>query len=95
MEVKMAGQHSPEEKNLLKLIESVPFEEEDKSGWTRQIHEAGMTIELLNEIHAKLQEIPVEKFAGDWQHAKFNMDFAGILKRWQLGEASRHFKHNR
>ena len=91
----MAGQRSPEEKNIIKLIESAPFSEEDKKAWTDQIHADGLTHEMLDTIHAKLREIPVDKFAGDWQHAKINMDFTGILKRFQMGEASKNFRHNR
>lgn len=89
------ARRNAEDKNVLKLIESAPFTEEEKSAWTNAIQSDGLTEELLAEIHQKLKEIPVEKFAGDWQHAKFNMDFTGILKRFQLGEASKHFKHNR
>ena len=91
----MAVHRSPEEKNVLKLIESAPFEEADRTTWADQIRENGLTTELMDTIHAKLKEIPPEKFAGDWQHAKINMDFASTLKRWQLGEASRNFRHNR
>jgi hypothetical protein len=94
MEVNMT-RRSPEEKNVLKLIESTPFEAEEKNAWTNRIQAEGLSDELLAEIHQRLKEIPVEKFAGDWQHAKLNMDFTGILKRFQLGEASRHFKRNR
>lgn len=89
------ARRSPEEKNVLKLIASAPFVEEEKNAWTTQIQTDGLTADLLAVIHAKLKEIPVEKFAGDWQHAKINMEFTGILKRFQLGEASKNFKHNR
>lgn len=91
----MASQRSPEEKNVLKFIESAPFSDEDKKSWMDEIHENGLTEDRLNTIHAKLKEIPLEKFAGDWQHAKFNMDFNQILKRYQMGEASKNFRHNR
>ncbi len=91
----MMARRSPEDKNVLKLIAAAPFAEEDKTAWTNQIQTDGLTDELLTVIHEKLKEIPVEKFAGDWQHAKFNMDFTGIVKRFQMGEASKHFKHNR
>ncbi len=91
----MAGHRSPEEKNVIKLVESTPFSDDDKKAWTDRIQEDGLSEELLNEIHAKLKEIPVDKFSGDWQHAKINMDFTGIVKRWQMGEASKHFRHNR
>lgn len=91
----MASHRSSEEKNVLKLIDSAPFSEEDKKSWTDQIQADGLTEELLEAIHQKLKETPLEKFAGDWQHAKFNMDFTGIRKRWQLNEASKNFRHNR
>lgn len=91
----MASHKSPEEKNVVKLIESAPFSEEDKKTWTDQIQADGLSAELMDAIHTKLKEIPIEKFAGDWQHAKFSMDFAAILKRWQMGEASKQFRHNR
>lgn len=91
----MATHRSPEEKTITKIIESAPFDEEIKKTWTAQIQENGLTVELLETIHKQLSEIPKDKFASDWQHAKFNMDFAGSLKRWQLGEASRKFKRNR
>lgn len=91
----MANHRSPEEKVILKLIESAPFEEEQKKAWTEQIQADGLTVELLDSIHQKLNEIPKEKFAGDWQHGRLNMDLTNSIKRWRLSEASRNFKRNR
>lgn len=91
----MANHRSPEEKIILKIIEEAPFTEEEKKAWTSQIRDAGITVELLETIHKSLVGIPKEKFASDWQHAKFNMDFTNSMKRWQMGEASRNFRRNR
>lgn len=91
----MANHRSPEEKVIEKLIESAPFEEEQKKTWVEQIQTDGLTVELLDAIHQKLNELPKEKFAGDWQHAKLNMELTNSIKRWQMGEASRNFRRNR
>ena len=89
------ARRNAEDRNVLKLIDTAPFTAEEKEAWTNQIQTDGLTEELLVEIQQKLKAIPMEQFAGDWQHARVNMDFAGILKRFQLGEASKNFKHNR
>jgi hypothetical protein len=89
------ARRNPEEKNVLALIEAAPFTTEEKAAWTNQVQSDGVTEELLVEIQQKLKAIPMEKFAGDWQHARVNMELTGILKRFQLEEASKNFKHNR
>jgi hypothetical protein len=91
----MSTHKTPQSQQLLKLVETAPFTQEEKTRWSSTLHEAGITTELAEEIHKTLSELPAEKFEGDWEKARFNMELAALLKQWRMSEASKNFKHNR
>jgi hypothetical protein len=91
----MSTHKTPQSQQLLKLVESAPLTQEEKTRWSSTLHEAGITPELAEEIHKTLGELPAEKFENDWEKARFNMELAALLKQWRMSEASKHFKHNR
>lgn len=91
----MSTHKTPQSQQMLKLVESAPFSQEEKTKWSEILHEKGITPELAEEIHKTLTELPIEKFGGDWEKARFNMELAALLKQWRMSEASKNFKHNR
>ena len=91
----MSTHKTPESQRLIKLVEAAPFSPEDKAGWSSTLHEEGITDELAETIHKALAALPVEKFASEWQKAKFTMDLTALLNQRRMSQGSKHFKHNR
>jgi len=91
----MSTHKTPESQRLVKLVESAPFSDDEKTKWNAALQQEGITAELAEEIHQALASLPVEKFADDWQKAKFSMDLSALLNQWRMSQGSKHFKHNR
>lgn len=91
----MSSQYLAETQQLIKFVEKLGFTDEDKKRWLETLHENGIDQAIVDEIHQKSLEIPVEKVGDDWQRAKNNMELTSIIKRWRLSQASRNFKHSR
>lgn len=91
----MSNHKTPESQRLIKLVEAAPFSPEEKAGWSAKLHEEGITTELAETIHKGLAALPVEKFASEWQKAKFTMDLTALLNQWRMSQGSKNFKHNR
>lgn len=91
----MSAQYPVETQQLVKFIEKQGFSDEDKQRWLDFLRDNGIDQAIMEEIHQKFLEIPLEKFANDWQRAQNNMEFTKILKRWRMDQASRNFKHSR
>mgnify|MGYP001765370166 CR=1 FL=1 len=91
----MSTHKTPESQRLIKLVEAAPFNPDDKAGWSTALQDEGITTELVETIHNALAELPVEKFASEWQKAKFTLDLTALLNQWRMSQGSKHFKHNR
>jgi hypothetical protein len=89
----MTGHKSPEAQKLLKMIQAVPFNDEEKEKWRDSLTEDGITEEIADEIHKSLAALPDDKFSNDWEHAKYNMELAVLLKHWRMTQASKNFRH--
>ena len=88
----MGKSNTNEERQLSKLIDKFPLEEEVKSAWKEQImNGGGLTEELADEIQKKLSgEVddsgPVENFV------QLNTQFSVIIRRWRLARQTQSFK---
>ena len=91
----MSTHKTPQSQKLIKLIESAPFKKKEIEKWSSTLHEEGITAELADEIHEAFSKLSPEKFDGEWQKAKFSMDFTALINQWRMSEASKNFKHNR
>jgi hypothetical protein len=91
----MAGTNIGETQRLIKIVEKLPFGDEDKKRWLDELHENGINGEMIEEIHKKFLEIDTEKLGGDWNRARDNMEITGITKQWRLSQASKNFRHTR
>ena len=77
----MARHNTPEERQLIELIEKVPLPDEDKNGWIEMIREYGLSEDLAQEIR---ERITSDK---DIQNpARYSTKFIGIIRRWRLSE---------
>lgn len=84
-----------ETQQLIKIVEKLPFSDEEKKRWLLTLQENGIDQVTIDEIHEKFLKIPAEKLGGDWERAKSNMELTGIVKRWRLSEDSKNFRHSR
>jgi hypothetical protein len=50
----MAIHNSPEERQIVKLLEKLPLPEAERQAWIDEIHSSGMTEELVTQIHDRL-----------------------------------------
>jgi hypothetical protein len=86
----LAAPNLPEEKQILKFIEKVPFPAKDKKTWSEQIRATGFSQELADSIHKKLAGPKTKKpDATDLSH--FTIEFNGLVNRWRLASQSRNF----
>jgi len=87
----MANRNTPEERQIMKLIEEMPVPEETKTTWDEQIRKYGMNQELAEEIRQKLN-LDSDDEAETARLARFATEFARLVKRWQFAEQSRNFR---
>ena len=91
----MAEKSNVEKQKVIHIIQQVPFTDEDENLWIANLEENGITEELLEEMHEKLLNIPLEKLTRDWMRAKFTTDLARFTRQWRMSNASRQFRHGR
>lgn len=89
----MAGNKYIEKQKILKFIEQVPFTDDDKKIWQKELEDNEVSETLLDEMHKKLMEIPEEKFKSDWLRMKYSTDLTKLIKQWRMSLASKQFKH--
>lgn len=83
-----------EERQLIKLVEKMPVEEETKNAWLERMRNGEMSDELAEEIRAKLTS--VEETQGDERSQanrnRYLTDLAMNVKRWRFSSQSSHFR---
>jgi hypothetical protein len=87
----MAIHNTPEERQIVKLLEKLALPEAELQGWIDQIHSNGMSEELAEQIHTRLNT-PLE---GDLQlpnRAILAVEFAQRIRRWRLTQGARKFR---
>ena len=87
----MANRNTPEERQIMKLIEEMPVPAETKTTWDERIRKYGMNQELAEEIRQKLN-LDSDDEAETARLARFATEFARLVKRWQFAEQSRNFR---
>lgn len=86
----MTAHNLPEEKQILKFIDTVPFSEKDKKAWSEQIRATGFSVELADTIHKKIAG-PKNKKPDALDLSHFTIEFNGLVNRWRLASQSRNF----
>ena len=77
----MARHNTPEERQLIELIEKVPLPDEDKNGWIEMIREYGLSEDLAQEIRER-----VTSDKNIQNPARYSTKLIGIIRRWRLSE---------
>ena len=84
-----------EKQKVIHFIQHVPYTDEERSVWLKELEDNDVSETLLDEMHKKLVALPAERFSSDWEQAKFSTDLASLIRSWRLSNARRQFKHGR
>lgn len=88
----MAHHLSPEEKQILKLVEKAVAPEETRKAWETAIQANGLTEEIAEEIRKALSTVPEgEVETSEMARGRMLMEFTNLVKRWRFADQSRHF----
>ena len=87
----MAIRNTPEERQIMKLIQKMPVPEETKTSWNEKIRKFGLNQELADEIRQKLS-LDSDDEAETARLARSATEFSRVIKRWQFAEQSRNFR---
>ena len=87
----MAHRTTPEEREIIKLIAHMPFDEVQRTGWSDAIEAGGLTEELAAEIHKALAA-PHEGEADPAARARLLPDITRLVNRWRLTQGSSKFR---
>ncbi len=87
----MAIHNSPEERQIIKLLEKLPLPEAERNGWIEAIQTSGMTEELVTAIHDRLNA------PGDGEEAVQNrtthiLEFTQAVRHWRLAQGAKRFR---
>lgn len=87
----MAIHNSPEERQIIKLLEKMPLAEADRKVWIDEIQGSGMTEELAAQIHERLTA------TGDEEHqihnrAVYVVEFSQAVRHWRLALGAKKFR---
>lgn len=88
----MAKANIQEERLLIKLVEKLPFPEEEKTDWVTRIHNGEMSEELAGEIRQKISapaENEDERTHGE--RTRYLAELTMLVKRWRLAYQSHNF----
>lgn len=86
----MAVRNTPEEKQIMRLIEALPFADDAKDGWVSAIRESGFSEELGEEIHKKITEAEAVP-ERDPSLVRLGVELTALTRRWRLARASKNF----
>jgi hypothetical protein len=82
-----------EERQIMKLVESMHLPEETKTQWVERIRNGEMSDELVDEIRQKVTEMGETE--GDERaqanRTRYLTELTMLVKRWRLSSQSRHF----
>jgi hypothetical protein len=88
----MAHHLSPEEKQILKLVEKVAVEDETRKAWETEIQANGLTEEIAEGIRKALSTVPEGEIeTSEMARGRMLMEFTSLVKRWRFADQSRHF----
>lgn len=89
----MAKTNLQEERQLIKLVEQLPFPEEEKTGWAERIRNGEMSEALADEIRQKItaMEEPQGDQRGHANRTRYLTELAMLIKRWRLSSQTHNF----
>jgi hypothetical protein len=89
----MAKTITQEERQLVKLVESLPIAEGEKTALAERIRNGEMSEDLANEIHQKVagMEEPADDERGQVNRQRFLTELSMLVRRWRLSNQSKNF----
>lgn len=87
----MAIHNTPEERQIVKILEKLATPEAERQEWIDQIHTTGMTEELAEEIQQNLTS-SVEGETGVGNKALVAVEFAKMIRRWRMAKGAKKFR---
>ena len=88
----MPHRTSPEERQIIKLLNQAPLKTEDSSRWAEAIQTDGFTEEMAEEIRAAALTSPEdEQESVGVKRTRFAMEFNKLVQRWRLVNQSKNF----
>lgn len=81
-----------EERQLIKLVERMPFPDEEKNPWLERIRGGDMSEDLAEEIRGKVTGMADEDERSQANRARFLAELAMLIKRWRLSSQSNNFR---
>lgn len=87
----MAHRTTPEERELIKIIAHMPFDEAQRQNWSGQIESGGLSEELAEEIHKALSTHH-EGEADPSARTRLLPEVARLINRWRLTQQSSKFR---
>lgn len=86
----MAIHNTPEERQIVKILEKLATAETERQAWIDQIHSVGMSEELAEQIHQFLTA-PDAGDSGVANRALVAVEFAKMFRRWRMAQGARKF----
>jgi hypothetical protein len=89
----MAKNMTQDERQLVKLIEKMPFSEEEKNPWLDQIRTGEINNDLIEAIRTRIttpgaaEDDPREQA----NRTRYLAEFSMLIKRWRLTSQSHNF----
>ncbi len=87
----MAIHNTPEERQIVKILEKLASAETERTAWIDQIHKGGMSEELAEQIHQYLTA-SVEGDTGVANRALVAVEYAKMIRRWRLAQGAKKFR---
>jgi hypothetical protein len=88
-EAQMNKTTTQEERQMIKLVEKLPFPDEDKNNWAERVRHGEMSNELADEVRQKLLALDEEE--NQAARTRCLAELTMIVKRWRLSSQSRNF----
>ena len=86
----MAIHNTPEERQIVKILEKLASPETERQAWIDQIRSSGMSEELAEQIHQFLTA-PAEGDTGVGNRALVAVEFARMIRRWRMAQGAKKF----
>jgi len=90
----MAIHNTPEERQIIKLLEKLTFVEAERQAWIDDIQATGMNEELAEAIHQRLST-PAEGEAQAHNRSTVVVEYAQLVRRWRLSLGAKKFARSR
>ncbi len=87
----MAIHNTPEERQIVKILEKLATPSAERQAWIDQIHTTGMSEELAEQIHQYLTA-PAEGDNVTGNRALVAVEFAKMVRRWRLALGAKKFR---